>query len=447
MKEYSYKDSRIEWLEEIPEHWILKRLGALGHFSKGGGIAKADLVEDGLDAILYGDIYTTYDVKAEEIKNKIDSEVAESSKQIFPGDLLFTGSGETIKEIGKCIVFEGKKEAYAGGDLIIFRQKKYDSLFLSYVLNSELGIHQKARTAKGDIVVHTYASKLKNIYLPLPPLPEQRAIADYLDAACQKIDRVIELKEKQIEKIEKYFKNRLSELMTVGIEESVVKETKYPWIESVNESWKIKPLKRLLEEKLTYGANESAEEENVDHPRYIRITDFDGNGFLRNGTFKSLSPELAKPYLLEEGDVLFARSGATVGKTFIFKNYQGEACFAGYLIRARTKKSKLIPEYLYYFTKSNVYDEWKNLIFTQSTIQNIGADKYQYLPIPIPNADEQKEIVQQIENLWNLVDNQKGKLLRQIGILKNYRKSLIHECVTGKKQVFDGKLEYELVIK
>jgi len=91
--------------------------------------------------------------------------------------------------------------------------------------------------------------------------------------------------------------------------------------------WSAPCLKRLLREPLTYGLNEAAELEDRDLPRYLRITDFDDDGNLRENTFRSLPHEVAREALLEPSDVLFARSGATVGKTFIFRNYEGDACF------------------------------------------------------------------------------------------------------------------------
>ncbi|MCB1177977.1 MAG: restriction endonuclease subunit S, partial [Leptospiraceae bacterium] len=206
----------------------------------------------------------------------------------------------------------------------------------------------------------------------------------------------------------------------------------------IPEHWKISKLKRLLIDKLKYGANEAAILDDRELPRYIRITDFDDSGSLRDDTFKSLPFELAEEYLLKEGDVLFARSGATVGKTFIFKGFNGKACFAGYLIRARTNVNILLPEFLNYYTKSPIYLKWKNNIFTQSTIQNIGADKYQYLPIPLPPLTEQKAIANYLDSLREKTESTINVLKEQIQVLKDYKKSLIHECVTGKRKVVDA---------
>lgn len=182
------------------------------------------------------------------------------------------------------------------------------------------------------------------------------------------------------------------------------KDSGVEWIGKIPEHWKVTKLKRVLSESLKYGANESAELEDKDLPRYIRITDFGDNGKLKDTTFKSLPHEIADQFPLVEGDVLFARSGATVGKTFQFKNYTGEACYAGYLIKASPAKWLLDSDFLYFFTKSIAYDEWKNIIFTQATIQNIGADKYQYLPLTLPPFSEQQAIARYLDKACTRID-------------------------------------------
>jgi len=207
------------------------------------------------------------------------------------------------------------------------------------------------------------------------------------------------------------------------------------WIGEIPERWDVKKLKMVLTEKLKYGANESAELDDENLPRYIRITDFDDMGKLRTETFRSLPYDTAKEYLLKNGDVLFARSGATVGKTFQFKNYDGEACFAGYLIKATVDEEIIISDYLYYYTKSNSYENWKDSIFIQATIQNISADKYSILDLPIPPVSEQQSITTFLDRKTNQIDILIEKKHRQIGLFKKYRTALISEAVTGKIDV------------
>lgn len=273
----------------------------------------------------------------------------------------------------------------------------------------------------------------------LPPLPEQQRISTYLDASCAAIDAAVAAKRRQLETLDALRKESITRAITRGLDSQTrTKPSGEHWLGEIAEHWSAPCLKRLLRQPLTYGLNEAAELDDRDLPRYLRITDFDDDGTLREDTFRSLPREIACEALLEINDVLFARSGATVGKTFMFRNFEGEACFAGYLIRARTIPWKLDPLFLYMFTKSTVYEAWKNLIFTQATIQNISAAKYDYLTVPLPPIEEQRAIVKHIEKKDAEFRSIVGVIGSQIDTLIAYRKSLIHECVTGQRRVTDA---------
>lgn len=202
------------------------------------------------------------------------------------------------------------------------------------------------------------------------------------------------------------------------------------WIGEIPSHWDCKRLKHLVESPLKYGANEAAESDDPSQPRYIRITDFGQNGVLRDDTFKSLSEDLANEYLLEEGDILFARSGATVGKTFLFQNYQGKACFAGYLIRCRFSKNEVDSRFINYYTFSNFYENWKQSIFQQATIQNIGADKYNQLLISTPPITEQITIANFLDHKTAQIDDLIAKKERLIQLLEEERTAIINQAVT-----------------
>ena len=211
------------------------------------------------------------------------------------------------------------------------------------------------------------------------------------------------------------------------------KDSGVEWIGKIPEHWEIFPLKRYLKESLKYGANESAEDDDISQPRYIRITDIDDNGNLKDETFKSLVWDKAKDYILKKGDVLFARSGATVGKTYLFnENYK--ACYAGYLIKASCNKV-LFPFYLIKYTQSGIYNNWKNSVFIQATIQNIGADKYSYLPIILPTFNEQQCIASYLDKKCAELDVSISKAQREIDLLQEYKQALVTEVVTGKRKV------------
>ncbi len=217
-------DNNIQYKETnlglIPVHWEIRRLGSFGRFYKGGNISRDELTtsfcsEDDVYAILYGDIYTKYNIEVSTVVNTITKKTAAKSVRLSKSDLLFTGSGETKEDIGKCVLFNSDEETYAGGDVIIFRQKQVDSLFLSYLHNSSLAKYQRYLSAKGEIIIHTYASLLKNVYMPFPPtIEEQKQIAAYIKNECSKIDSVILKANAEIELVKEYQESLITQVVT-----------------------------------------------------------------------------------------------------------------------------------------------------------------------------------------------------------------------------------------
>ncbi len=208
-----------------------------------------------------------------------------------------------------------------------------------------------------------------------------------------------------------------------------MKDSGIEWIGEIPSNYYVYRLKYILRKPLDYGANSSGVDYSIYLPRYIRITDIAADGKLKKGGALSLGLEDASPYILEEGDILFARSGATVGKSFIYHTEYGRAAFAGYLIRAQLKE-KIVPEFVYYYTCSTGYDIWKSGIFIQSTIQNIGADKYANLPIVLPGTkDEQMQIVSFLEHICKELDNVIEKTRASIEEYKKLKQAVITQAV------------------
>ena len=210
----------------------------------------------------------------------------------------------------------------------------------------------------------------------------------------------------------------------------VYRESGAPWLGEIPAHWEVKRLKFLLTQKLEYGANEVANDDDPDMPRYIRITDIDEAGNLRDDTFKSLPIEIARPYLLKDKDILLARSGATVGKTFIYRGEWGDAAYAGYMIRARCKATKLLPDFLAYFTQSPGYWQWIASNQIQATIQNVSAEKYAGLSLSLPAPHEQRAIADFLDRETAKIDALVAKKRELIERLKEKRAALITHAVT-----------------
>lgn len=210
-----------------------------------------------------------------------------------------------------------------------------------------------------------------------------------------------------------------------------MKDSGIDWIGKIPDEWEVCKLKYLLKTNLQYGANSSGIEFNENLPRYVRITDIKSSEALYEKGKLSLSEEDSIGYLLQDGDILFARSGATVGKTFLYHSNIGKAAFAGYLIRAQLNEN-LNPKFLSYYTLSSGYDEWKNRIFIQATIQNIGADKYANMEIPLPPLSEQTKIANFLDKKCAQIDSIIEESKKSIEEYKSWKQSVIFEAVTGK---------------
>jgi len=209
-----------------------------------------------------------------------------------------------------------------------------------------------------------------------------------------------------------------------------IKESKVDWIGEIPQHWNIKRLKFIIENGLQYGANEAAELDDRQLPRYIRITDIDENGNLREDTFRSLPEEIALNFLLKEGDILFARSGATVGKTFLYRNSWGTCAYAGYLIKASLKKSLVSPDFISYCSKSKGYSSWIASMLIQATIQNVSAEKYASFVFPFPTLPEQLSIAAFLDRETARIDALIEKKKKLILLLKEKRTALITRAVT-----------------
>lgn len=202
------------------------------------------------------------------------------------------------------------------------------------------------------------------------------------------------------------------------------------WIGAIPEHWEVRKLKKILKTPLQYGANESGEIFNEDEPRYIRITDITSDNKLKTTGKLSLPISIAEPYLLKDNDILFARSGGTVGKSFLYKSEYGKSAFAGYLIKASILDT-IITEYIFYYTLSYSYQKWKEQIFIKSTIQNIGADRYSNLQIPLPtDIKEQQKIVTFLDEKMFQIDSIIEDTKQSIVEFKKYKQALITETVT-----------------
>ncbi len=435
MEKYTtYKESGIEWIGAIPKHWSTSNMRWVTSIFAGGTPSKdkPEYWEDGTipwlnsGSVNQGIIIVPSKYISEEGFNN------SSARWIPRGSVVMALAGQG-KTKGTAAYLDIESTCNQSMAAICPFQDSYSKFLYFYLKSKYQSIRGLAGDGKRDGL---NLEMIAQIPCPIPSLHEQTAIASFLDRKTKLIDDLIAKKERLIELKKEERAAIINRSVTKGLDPNVpMKDSGIEWLGEVPEGWEVKKLKYLIEGTLKYGANESGIEESEGNIRYVRITDFDEDGNLRPENCKFLDPEKSKEYLLEDGDVLFARSGATVGKTFQFKNVNIIACFAGYLISARPNTEVLATDYLYYYTKTGSYLNWKNSVFIQATIQNIGADKYSNLVLPVPPREEQIVITQYIIDRYKSIEEQLIRYQKQIDLLKEYKTTLISEAVTGKIRI------------
>lgn len=242
---------------------------------------------------------------------------------------------------------------------------------------------------------------VENIVVPIAPIKEQKRIVKRLDAAFEQIDELKANAEKQLTEARALFQKSLSKAM------------------EPKEGWEEKTLKEVSTISGDYGLSVSSKP--FDGVRYLRITDITDLGDLNDDKVSANVDDSKKQEELEEGDILFARTGATVGKTLVYRKEFGECLFAGYLIRYRLNKDVISPRFMYYITHSDEYYDWVNVNQEAAAQPNISAKKYNLLPIKYPSLSEQQRIVERLDSISENVrkyEEIKQKIIAECDALK-----------------------------
>lgn len=249
-------------------------------------------------------------------------------------------------------------------------------------------------------VKHLSAKRLNQVHLSVPPLPEQERIVSELDL----ISGVIEKKKQQLKELD-----------------SLAQSIFYEMFGNPDDSvFPLQCLSSLSNNKLSYGSGASAVEYDG-KVRYIRITDIKEDGYLDDNI---MSPnDYDDKYLLNDGDILFARSGATVGKTYHYKKSDGMAIYAGYLIRFIPNQDLVLPTYIYYYTRSSYYHAFVKKSAQAVAQPNINAKQYGELQVCVPPLSLQQEFASMIE-----------KIERQ--------KELIKQSLQDTETLFDSRMDF-----
>jgi type I restriction enzyme S subunit len=281
---------------------------------------------------------------------------------------------------------------------------------------------------------------LKETRLFLPPLPEQQRIAAYLDASCAAIDASVAAKRRQLETLDAMRESLIESAVTKGVRPNApIRPVNEDWITEVPAHWEVCRIKRIVS-RVDYGISESTEPEG----RYPVLK----MGHIQCGEieFRDLDfvDETSEDLLLETGDLLYNRTNSPdqVGKAAIFRRSKtDEITFASYLVRLRTNH-RANPYFLNYLVNSSGFLSFARKLAIPSVQQsNLNSTRYCRMLIPRPPIEEQCEIVAYLDAKTAEVSRIVAGIETQIATLTAYRKSLIHECVTGQRRITESDVQ------
>ena len=321
----------------LPEAWTAKRLKYLATYND-EVLAESTAEETEIDYVEISGVSLSRGVEQVE-QMPFGQAPSRARRRVRSGDILISTVRTYLRAIAKVNRASPNLVASTGFCVVRPDREKVDSGFLGWAAKSEPFVSEVVSRSVGVSYPAINASELVTIEMPLPPLETQRRIAQFLDEKTARIEGLIEKKRALLDRLAEKRQALITHAITKGLNpDAPMKHSGIDWLGEIPEHWEVLRLKHIVSEPLSYGANAAAEFDEPEWPRFVRITDVDELGRLRDETFRSLPPEVAEGYLLQPNDILLARSGATVGKSFIYKESWGTACYAGYLIRARIDK-------------------------------------------------------------------------------------------------------------
>lgn len=435
------KSSGVEWIGEIPENWEVKRGKELFFeindrcknpenypllsVSEYYGVApKSEKIDEG-DFITHAETLDGYKICQE-------------------GDIV-----QNIMLAWKRATGMSNYEGLISPAYCIYRPfKGVDSKYYHYLFRTDVyaDLFKQFSTGIIDSRLRLYPAKFLSLKYAYPPKSTQQRIASYLDKKCSKIEETIQNQQQVIEKLKAYKQSLITEAVTgkIKIQNGKVcgkyesyKDSGVEYLGKIPSNWKAKRLRYIG--KCQNGISKGGEFFGSGYP-FVSYGDVYNNLILPetvSGLIES-TPEEQENYSVKAGDIFFTRTSETieeVGFTSVCLKTIKNATFAGFVIRVRPFTDELIPDYSKYYFSSDAHRRFFVKEMNLVTRASLSQDLLKRLPVLIPSKEKQKEIADYLDKKCTAIDTaieQKQKLIEK---LTEYKKSLIYECVTGKKEI------------
>lgn len=448
MRKYEkYKDSGIAWIGEMPEHWNVFPIKHLCRYEKysvktgpfGTQLKGDDLQESG-DVIVYNQKNVIYQ-RFDEVRFYVSNQKANELKSFYtqPNDFLITSRGT----IGRAAILPNTADMGILHPCLIAlrlnRSKVLDKWLLYFINDTDCfrtGIQLASNATTIEVI---YTETLKNSLVAIPSIPEQEQIAKYLDWKCGEVDRIVEVRERQLKLLAELRTSVISRAVTRGLSPNApLKDSGINWIGQIPEHWEICRLKNAcsLKGRIGWKGLRSEEFEQMSYAYLVTGQDFH-SAIIDWTKCYQISKERydEDPYIqLSNGDLLITKDG-TIGKIAKVSNMDKPSCLNSGIFVMKQTKALFEQSYLYWLLESSLLKEFNNYTSTGTTILHLYQNVFENMPLIIPNLSEQQQIADYLDKKTAEIDSTITKCKVQIDKLKEYRQALITEVVTGKIDV------------
>ena len=429
----TYKDSGISWLGQIPSHWDVKRTR----------IVLAENTTVNSDASITTQLQFKYGEIEPKANQTIDDGVRETISKYTvadEGDIMINGLNLNYDFISQRVGQVKEKGCITSAYISLRPTELADSRYYTYFLKAMDNIKMFHGMGSGVRLTLSY-KELKNMFIPIPPIGEQRAMADYIDSVTAEIDQAIASQQHMVERLQERKQIIINEAVTRGINpDAPMKQTSINWLPDIPAHWDLRRLKYVSYDYKAgpFGSSLITSELNsegnilVYTPEHIanQSTDIEGNLYLPESRKNEMSQFFIKP-----GDIIFPIVGS-LGREMIIQEGMPNG-----IINQRLAKFAINPDYLdtnyfmWLFAYSTVYDDYIILTQRGSIIVNLTKGIVGNMPIPLPPIDEQKHIVSFIRNATEPIDSAISRCEQMIELLTERKQILINDVVTGKIKI------------
>lgn len=434
------KDSGVEWIGEIPKDWSIqkiKHVASLNGRIGWQGLTSAEYCDEGA-YLITGINFENGKINWETCVHVPMSRWYEAPQiQISNSDLLITKDGT----VGKVAIVHDMpdKTSLNSGVLLIKTTSICQSKFLFWVLQSDV-FWKWFRTinAGNSTIIHLYQYDLYNFSFPLPRTINQSELTYYLDTKCAQIDAIIARQQEVIEKLNTYKLSVITEAVTKGLNPDVpMKDSGVEWIGKIPEHWTTTVFSNGLSYIQTgpFGSQLHSED-YIDNGIFLINPLNIKNGNVVPDPKCCISIEKAHElpqHMLSVGDIIFARRGE-MGRCACLMDQENQY-FCGTGCMKLKCNSKLLPLFAVNYLQTRLIKQYLELHSVGTTMANLNSNIIASIPLLYPPIGEQQKIITYIKQKCTLIDDILFHKELTINKLTEYKKSLIYEVVTGKKEV------------